>query len=107
MAVLAVNASKPVGNGHLHYRPGDFTLETLREEIKKDGTSMFSKLGPDEVDLDNVQGRRVKFHAKLLQPKDLLLGIEEWNFFPEPPFPTYNTWADKYPSWEELRKAAK
>jgi len=86
MAANAVNASKPMGMGFLHYQPNNqFKPEDFI--IKKNG-----------LYLDYVQGRMVKLFIHKIEDN-------EWEVIGEPRC-DYQSWCSKYPAYEDLINSA-
>lgn len=91
IAVLAVNASVPMGMGHLHYRPTTYTEKDISdtdEEIVRDGIS-----------IDYFYGRMTKLRISAR-------GDGVYEVADRPPHPEYQSWVSKYPTYEALLKAA-
>ncbi len=81
IAANAVNASRPMGMGFLHYQPEH---EFKPEDFTMDKGGLY---------LDYVQGRMVKLYIH----KDL----DEWVINGEPRS-DYQSWCHKYPTYESL-----
>lgn len=86
MALLAVNASIPVGMGFLQYSPTNYELGDIPEP------------NGNYYSIDYFQGRMTKFYAKKTG--------ETWEFL-DTPQSDYQSWSRKYPTYESLYKAAK
>jgi hypothetical protein len=87
MAALAINASKPMGLGDLHY--------------KKDSKWDWSKLEilhGDTISIDYCEGRMVKFHARKVAEG-------KWHFSDHLAL-DYQSWLSTYHEWSELHRAA-
>ena len=84
MAANAVNASLPMGMGHLHYE--------ISRHFK---ATEFSLSETDDMHLDYVGGRMVKLNI-------WRKGIEEWEVRDTKPTPDYQSWCRKYPTYDAL-----
>lgn len=91
MAKLAILASVPMGMGFLHHNP-NLTEADLTDIKVKDGG----------LYIDYYQGRMVKFNATW---NTNIGGERDWTFGFENI--EYQSWLHKYPSYDELAKAAK
>ena len=88
MAAAAVNASKAVGMGWMHF---DKTATITVDDIHVIPSE-------DLLSIDYYQGRMVKFHARRVKG-------DVWNFYPDNPTADYQSWVHKYPTWEKLFEA--
>lgn len=94
MATLAVNASKPMGMGILHYVPGDYTESKVIEVANLD--LVCNKINGTRINIDYFGGRMVKFYARYTP--------EGWNVDDEIQI-DYQSWKSKYPSYQALLDA--
>lgn len=85
IAVNAVQASKPIGMGFLHYNPS-----------KKYNSSDFT-IGHSGIDLDYINGRMVKLYLWKIDD-----GIWKINGKAQS---DYQSWVHKYPTYEDLLKS--
>lgn len=105
MAVLAINASSPMGMGFLHFKNKEYTMADLENYLKDTGifggnaVGKNPKNGVTEIQLDYVEGRMCKFHAK----KD---SDTAWEVWPDQLQYDYQSWKGVYPTWEKLKEAA-
>ncbi len=88
MAAAAINASKAVGMGWMHF---DKTAVITVDDIHVIPSE-------DVLSIDYYQGRMVKFHARRVSK-------DKWNFYPDTPTADYQSWCGKYPTWEKLFEA--
>jgi len=82
IAANAVNASKPMGMGFLHYTNRVFTNKDFN----------IDKFG---LNLDYVQGRMVKLNIKHK-------GDNQWQIIHGEPTYDYQSWINKYPTNQDL-----
>lgn len=87
MAANAISASRPMGMGYLHYKPGEIAASAVH-------------LTGFGVEVDYYQGRMVKLYIARLED-----GLWEFRGF-KAPHPEYQSWCAKYPSYEELLGSA-
>lgn len=89
----AVNASKPMGAGHFHYRPDhEFKPEDFIEHIKTN---------TDWVSFDYVEGRMVKLR--------IWPDVDKKGYYScsnDRPREDYQSWYWKYPTYKELLATA-
>lgn len=83
MAVLAINASKPMGLGYLHYKPGDISPDVI-------------EMGGEELYIDYYEGRMVKFFGRKKEEG-------KWEFRDDVN-PDYQSWCMKYNGYDALFK---
>ena len=88
MAAAAINASKAVGLGWMHF---DKTATITVDDVH-------IIQGDNQLSIDYYQGRMVKFHARRIDK-------DKWNFSPDNLTPDYQSWCEKYPTWEHLFEA--
>ena len=82
MAANAINASRPMGMGFLHFNPDSVTTAN---DLEAEHNGLF---------VDYFEGRMVKFSA--WKHKD------HWEVRDENPHPEYQSWCTKYPTWQSL-----
>lgn len=85
MAAEAINSSKAVGLGWMHF---DKSQTITADDIH---------IVDGRISLDYVGGRMVKFYARKQKDGD-------WQF-PDGVSPDYQSWCVKYPTYELLRDA--
>lgn len=100
VAALAVNASRGAGMGMLHFRPKTYTPEEIDLQFTQfDFEKRVKGNRGQDVDLDYYEGRMVKLHIRAL-------GEDAWEVTDSPPRPDYQSWADTYPTYPALLRAA-
>lgn len=87
MAANAINASRPVGMGFLHFNEKD---NAKPEDIE---------ISNDELFLDYIGGRMVKFNAWKVE------GTEDQWEVRDGLHLDYQSWISTYPTWEVLAKS--
>lgn len=98
IARLAISAASPAGLGNLRHLPGEIS----KEEILGEGNPFM--MGPAAVSLciDYFRGRQVKLLIESI-PQDLPETVREWKL---PADTGLASWASKYPTYEDLIRAA-
>jgi hypothetical protein len=85
LMAIAVNASKPMGMGYLHYQDREYDADAFRNE--------------ESTTLDYVDGRCVKLWINKLDDN-------QYRIVGEAPQEDYQTWAATYPTYEALLASA-
>ena len=88
IACNAINASSPMGLGFIHYKPKKFKVTDLDGLLTK--TGLF---------LDYVEGRMVKLCI-------WREGADQWKCLSRTPNSSYQSWCNKYETFEELIRSA-
>ena len=86
VAANAINASKPVGLGYLHYQPKEYTINDV-------------SLAESGIYIDYHEGRMVKLNLHRVSDS-------EWRVSSYVD-PEYHSWASTYPSMQDLLQSAK
>lgn len=86
MAAAAINSSRPMGLGFLHYQEN---TRTKPEELEIIHNSLY---------IDYYKGRMVKFYARKA-------GENVWDFTPDEPRSDYQSWVGNYPTYQDLFNA--
>ena len=88
VAVNAVNASVPIGMGHMHYKPGNYDPKHI--EVGSDGF----------VNIDYFQGRMVKLNLYKIKDSEDMYLIPNGSICN--PDKEYQSWCRKYPTYKNL-----
>jgi hypothetical protein len=88
----AINASKPMGFGHAHYKKKNYTVDEVKECL---ATTEHHNIVGSYLEADYFEGRMVKL--------TLHKQGDEW-FIPsrENPKRDYQSWAHVYPTYKDL-----
>jgi len=83
LAANAINASKPMGMGWLHYTPTSYTLEDAARCISDRG-----------INIDYFEGRMVKLYVRR--------NGDMYSFNDGEPRGDYQSWCVEYPTYQAL-----
>lgn len=89
----AINASKPVGLGKVHYKEKVYTFDEVKEKLTTNHTD---NLKGAWLYIDYFDGRMVKLTVNR-HYEDV-----GWSFSGSNPNPDYQSWADTYPTYHDL-----
>lgn len=84
IATNAINAATPMGLGFLHHEAKDYTTEEVAEAFDENG----------RADFDYYHGRMTKLTMHKADGS--------YQFSDYPPNIEYQSWASKYPTYEQL-----
>jgi hypothetical protein len=97
IVVNAILAAQPEGLGYFHYKS-----KLSRDEIMKNLS--IRELGNDRfITADYFQGRMVKLHLR--EDKPGIWQTHRSTKYAEKPMPDYQSWCNKYPTYEKLFKS--
>jgi hypothetical protein len=91
----AINASEPMGLGHLDYVKKEYTAAEVGDKITLLWPNALT--GPI-VNIDYFEGRMVKFYARRLELNGSTFEIHTFR----PPATDYQSWAKTYPTYTSL-----
>ncbi len=91
----AINHSKPVGMGVIHYLDRDFKLEDIRKLLEETAGSLH------HINFDYVEGRMVKLTIHRPDSDGYWLIHDDYL-----PSMEYQSWADEYPTYRSLIESA-